>query len=389
MSRDAIFYEVVPFSLKKQAEEVCGDHVQIARTPDTTTMVLSDGLGSGIKAAILARLTTEIIVTMLSSSAPLRDVIETVSGTLPICRVHGVAYATFAILQIQHTNGRFQLASFDSPPPILLKNGQPQRLATRSETISGKSIQLSAGVLEYGDFLALMSDGVLYASAGFAMDPKWGWDEIAAFLSNAAHHGCISAEDLVHAVMHETQRRYGDGAGDDATFVGVLARKPRTLIVFTGPPVDKNRDAACAERLLRFQGRRVVCGGTTANIVAEYCGNVPHTRPATAREGIPPTADLPDIDLLTEGILTFARTLDLLKESGGDPRRLPHDRNAAVLLATEFLRADSVLLLAGDSVNPYYQNPQLPRSISIRRSLVNQVAEVLTRFQKDVSIEWV
>jgi hypothetical protein len=97
---------------------------------------------------------------------------------------------------------------------------------------------------------------------------------------------------------------------------------------------------------------------------------------------------LPEIDLITEGILTLARTLELLKDSNGDARQLPADRNAAVLLAREFLLADSILFLAGESVNPYYQNPQLPRSISIRRSLVTQLVEVLTRLHKDVTVEW-
>ncbi len=59
---------------------------------------------------------------------------------------------------------------------------------------------------------------------------------------------------MAQAVIRATQRRYGGIAGDDATFVGVLARKPRRLIVFTGPPADKGRDEACVERLLRLTG---------------------------------------------------------------------------------------------------------------------------------------
>jgi hypothetical protein len=44
---------------------------------------------------------------------------------------------------------------------------------------------------------------------------------------------------------------------------------------------------------------------------------------------------------------------------------------------------------ATGSVNPYYQNPQLPRSVSIRRSLVSQTAKLLAWLQKQVSIEWI
>jgi len=102
MNNDQVFYEISPLSLNRDGEEVCGDQVKISRTPEKTIMVLSDGLGSGIKATILARLTTEIIVNMLRADAPLGEVLETVTKTLPVCHVRKLAYATFAILQIQH-----------------------------------------------------------------------------------------------------------------------------------------------------------------------------------------------------------------------------------------------------------------------------------------------
>jgi len=388
MSSERTFYEIFPLSLKRDGEEVCGDQVKILRTADETLLVLSDGLGSGIKATILARLTTEIIVTMLRAKAPLQDVIETVMGTLPTCRVRGLAYATFAILQIQHADGRFKLVSFDSPPAILLKNRRPYRLEARNEVLCGKPLQVSEGILEHKEFLGMMSDGVLYADKGVVMNPKWGWDEIADCLARAAHSGLGSAERLVQAVMDETQQRYGDTIGDDATFVGVLARQSRRLTIFTGPPADRRLDHACVARFLAGEGRHVICGGATANLVAEHLGEVIRTDESTAREGIPPFGSLPEIDLITEGILTLARTLELLQETNGDPRRLPADRNGAVLLAREMLLADSILFLAGESVNPYYQNPQLPRSISIRRSLVTQLVEALTRLHKDVTVEW-
>lgn len=388
MNDAGIFYEIFPASLARRGEEVCGDHVKVLRTAQRTLLALSDGLGSGIKAAIPARLTTEIILTMLREEAPLRDVIETVAGTLPTDRERGLAYATFSVVQIEHATGRFRLASFDSPPPIWLRHQELQRLEGRSEVFAGKSLSLSEGVLEDGDFLGLMSDGVLYAHPGLIMDPAWGWDQVAACLADAAAHGRGSARGLVQAVMQETERRYGEVIGDDATLVGVLARKPRRLVVFTGPPAHKQADDAIVERFLRFEGRHVICGGTTGNLVADRLGEIIRTDERTAREGIPPIGDLADVDLITEGILTMARALELLQESKGDLHALPGDRNGAVLLSRELLQADSILFLAGESVNPYYQNPQLPRSISIRRSLVTQLAELLRRFNKVVDVEW-
>ncbi len=388
MSETATFYEIVSSSLKRHGEEVCGDQVKSLRTPDQTLLVLSDGLGSGIKANILARLTTEIIVAMLRERAPLADVIDTVMGTLPVCRERGLAYATFAIVQIQHADGGFQLVSFDGPPPVLLKSRRRVPLELREQAIGGKCLKVGNGILEHGDFLGLMSDGVLYADQTVVMDPRWGWEEIAALLEREACTGRTSAGWLVRTVMDETQRRYGGMAGDDATFVGLLARRPRRLVVLTGPPLDKASDEAFVTRFLRIEARHVICGGTTSNIVADHLGEVVRTDRSTQRDDLPAVGDLSEVELVTEGILTLARTLEMLRACGGDANKLQVDRNAAVLLAREFLQADSIQFMVGESVNPYYQNPQLPRSVSIRRSLVTQIADVLTALQKEVKIEW-
>jgi hypothetical protein len=78
----------------------------------------------------------------------------------------------------------------------------------------------------------------------------------------------------------------------------------------------------------------------------------------------------------------------LVKESGGDRHRLPVDRNGAALLARELLRADEIFMLAGEQVNPCYQNPLLPRHITIRHNLLEQLVETLSACNKNVKIEW-
>jgi len=189
--------------------------------------------------------------------------------------------------------------------------------------------------------------------------------------------------------MKKAEVLYGGQPGDDATFVGILARKPHRLLVFTGPPTDRAQDEPTVSRLIHFDGRKVVCGGTTANIVAEHLGEIVDTDLGTLREEVPPIGWINGVDLVTEGILTMAKTLQLLKTCGGDPRRLPVDRNGAALLTRELLRADSIRFLAGEQMNPFYQNPLLPKNISIRHSLVEQVAATLRGFHREVEIEWV
>lgn len=383
-----VYYDTHAVSLNRHGEELCGDQVKILRLPDKIILVLSDGLGSGVKANILARLTSEILITMFRERVPLHDVLETVFATLPTCKVRLIAYAAFIVVEIDLATGRFRVVNFDCPPPFWLHAGKLVPLEPRAELILGRTIQHSEGTLQLGDFLGVISDGVMYAGMGTMMNFGWGRAQIGAYLEHLAKGRPGTSERMVRKLMEQTSSLYRGEPGDDATMAGIFLRLPNRLMLFTGPPVDQQRDGECVNRLLDFDGRKVVCGGTTGNIVAEHLGEVIKLDCSTLRADVPPISSLPDIDLMTEGVLTLAQTLRLLQRSGGALDRVPLDRNGAALLARELLRADEIFILAGEQVNPYYHNPLLPRNISIRHHLIEQLVETLTVSQKNVTLEW-
>ncbi|MEG2053854.1 MAG: serine/threonine-protein phosphatase, partial [Oscillospiraceae bacterium] len=107
-------------SINKHSEQLCGDRVEIIKHGDgCTTLVLADGLGSGVKANILSTLTSTILSTMIAAGLSVDDCVETIAKTLPVCQVRQVAYSTFTIIKIVN-NSYAELTQFDNPSVILL-----------------------------------------------------------------------------------------------------------------------------------------------------------------------------------------------------------------------------------------------------------------------------
>lgn len=382
------FVDIYEESLKKTGEELCGDKVKIFRTNEKAIIVLSDGLGSGVKANILATLTTEIISTMLKADIPLYDVIDTTINTLPVCKVRKIAYATFTIIEIDLKTYHFKVINFDNPPPFFIKNGRIQYLENETIEILNRKISIFKGQLDRGDFLASISDGLLYAGMGVTLNFGWGWDEVANYLEGLLITHSVSARNIISEVISKTYSLYKGNVGDDATIVGVYVRKRNSLILFSGPPVDEKMDSFYAEKVISFNGKRVVCGGTTANIIATYLGEVIETQIPTMTREVPPIGRLSEIDLITEGIITISKCIEYLKESDCEITRLPFKIDGAVMLAKELLKADYIHFLIGLKINSYYQNPLLPKNISIRKNLILELAEILKEKHKEIKIEY-
>ena len=126
-------------SLNKHHEELCGDKVEIIKTEDSDIMILADGMGSGVKANILATLTSKILGTMLYEGATIESCVETIAKTLPICKVRKVAYATFSILQIFHS-GEANLSEFDNPSCVFIRDGRIVDYRYETQEIEGEKV---------------------------------------------------------------------------------------------------------------------------------------------------------------------------------------------------------------------------------------------------------
>jgi hypothetical protein len=379
-----LYYEWGTKQLRKRGEELCGDSIAVSTHSDSVILALSDGLGSGVKANILATLTTRIAMHMLENDLPLGEVVQTLSETLPICKVRKLAYSTFAIAQF-FSRGSARVVEFDSPAAMLLRRRKLQPVVYEERSIEGKTIRESFFNLEVGDWIIFVSDGVLNAGIGGVYPLGWGWDQSAHYLEEQAHPE-LSAQDLAEKVADVVSDLYADSPGDDVSVVVIKVRRKLVATVLTGPPAEKSEDEALVSQFIRRAGRLAVCGGTTAKIVSRYLGQPLEVDLKTMTPDVPAIARIEGMDIVTEGILTLTQVSELLR-SGTLKEDVRFRTDGAAELIRLFLDVDHVHFLVGRGVNPAHQNPELPQQLEIRLAVVREIAEELRNRGKEVSIK--
>ena len=376
-------------SLFKYGEELCGDNVRITRTEDSVFAVLADGLGSGVKANILSTLTSTIISTMLTEGAAMEQAVETIVSTLPICSVRKLAYSTFSVLQIKDT-GEAYLAELDNPACIFIRNGELMELEMTDKEYAGKTVYESRFTVFPGDVLALISDGVVYAGVGSILNFGWTWESVAEWLRKESLKE-KSAPRLAAALSQAVKELYMDKPGDDST-VMVARISPRQVVnMFAGPPKNKDDDPKMVRDFMTSSGKKLICGGSSANIVARVLNRSIETSLDYVDPLIPPIATIQGIDLVTEGVLTLSRTVEILQEyldheTDSFYFKKLDEKNGAAMLAKILLEECTTLnLFIGTAINPAHQNPGLPSDLSIKLKLIDKLCGLMERLGKRVT----
>jgi hypothetical protein len=378
--------EVGIAQLSKSGEELCGDNVDMIRTAQDTIIVLSDGLGSGVKANILATLTTKIASSMLKRGIPLEDVVNTIAETLPVCRLRKIAYSTLHILKIS-SEGLATIVEFDCPPSFLIRNRKVIPFPLEEKQVGGKMIKEGQLMLEKDDVIVAVSDGVIHAGIGGLLKLGWGWSGIAKQLEVECARE-RRAEKISKQIIECCEGYYLGKPGDDSTVITVKMRPPLHLTLLTGPPVESVNDTKLVRRFLQHQqqGKKVVAGGTTANIVSRVSGKPLIVKLEYDDPNIPPIGYIEGIDLVTEGVLTLSAAADKIQREQEVFNSTRQD--GATQLAKLFLECDCIDILAGRAINPAHQNPNLPLQINIKNQVLYNLQTVLLEKGKQVSIQW-
>ena len=213
------FIEIEYAQICKHGQVACGDACAVERidAENRALAVLSDGLGSGIKASVLSEMTVTMAMRFLRSDMDLVRSVETIQDALPVDSIRRIAYATLSMVDLQ-VGGRTRLAEMGNPRYIQLRGLEDVPPAVHETIVSprwpDRPIESYELDVHPGDRLVVCSDGVTQSGLE-NRELRFGWrrsGELEYARSLVEREPAISARDLSEApVRRHPRHRPRDG----------------------------------------------------------------------------------------------------------------------------------------------------------------------------------
>ncbi len=393
-----IFIDVDYYQIYKHDQKIGGDVFLLSKNPGNHQIVatLSDGLGSGVKANVLASLTAHMAHKLSFGGMDLNNSAKIIMNTLPVCKERKISYSTFTIADIRYPSMKdiqVSLVEYDNPSALRFQGSE--EISWEREDVDLKRqgafkqeiVKRSTFPMDYGDRLIMFSDGVTQSGMGKSLPLGWRLAGVRSFAKEQiARDPDIASHDLAKAIVQHAFSLDGLSSKDDITCAVVYVRKPRRTLVVTGPPFSKESDALLGEKIRSFQGKKIVSGGTTALIVSRIFNAPIKVDMSHWSKDVPPMSKMEGIDLVTEGMLTLSKVATVLEQR--TPReQLPDD--AVKRFVRILLDSDQVSFIVGTKINEAHQDPNIPAEIGIRRTMIARIRKDLEDiYLKETSLEY-
>lgn len=388
---DEKFYIEINCQQKNHGDErVCGDVFLSKRIKEEGRyiVVLSDGIGHGIKANMLAILTSTMALNFTEEHKDPSQLADIIMNTLPVDSVKHISYSTFTIIEIGG-EGEITILEYENPKTLILRGArkfdtQWNGIVLDSEKNMGKEILTTSFRPRKEDRIIFCTDGVIQSGLGSERYPLgWGQEEFENFVvGTVKEESNISASKLSAKVINRSNLNDQFSPVDDMSCGVIYFREPRRLMICTGPPQEESNDALFAGLLEKFDGKKIVSGATTADIISrEWKKEIIDSNEISDPE-LPPASSMEGVELISEGILTLSKVVEILKAHNQNTKLGNGPADEIVKL---ILESDEIHFLTGTKINVAHQDPTLPVDLILRRTLVYRIARVLEeKFMKEI-----
>ncbi len=296
----------------KHGRTSCGDYYTDLRTEEATTFFLCDGIGSGIQAHIAAVMTAHRLKELVGSGLSLLEACGFVIKTMHEARTSEIPFSAFTVIKVLNS-GSATILSYESPPPVVISDSFAYLPEQRHFELNNEILAECEVDLNSDNKVLIMTDGINQAGLGISLKQGFGPEGIASCLNELLKKNGFNPR-ILEELQDKACALNGGTNIDDATILAVYRIQGSVLNILTGPPANKLRDKTVSEEFTALKGKKVICGSTTAEIVAASLKKDIKPADISVAHYRPPSYNIEGIDLVTEGAVTLSQTLNILDE---------------------------------------------------------------------------
>ncbi len=196
----------------------------------------------------------------------------------------------------------------------------------------------------------------------------------------------VSAQKLAEKMVTQANKTDNYLQKDDISCVSVYYRQPRQLMIVFGPPADKSKDKTFAKTVKNFNGKKIISGGITAEMIARELNQEFDKTQLFSDNELPPASHLKGFEIVTEGILTLNKVVKILEKHHPN---YEFQSGPADFIVKILLDSDVIVFHAGTAINEAHQDPTIPIDLELRRTVIHRITRILeNKFLKEVTMNF-
>ena len=195
-------------------QKLCGDYFECFRTDSKAYIILSDGMGTGGRAAIDSTMTVELFSRLIRAGVSLDTALSITNSALSV-KSDDESVSTLDVAEIDLFSGNTVIYKAGAAASFYTFSGKVRTVETPSSPLgilSKVSFSRYTLRLRGGDTLVMVSDGILGAGS------SWLKDEIKAF------SGGPDANEFSENILEAARRKCGEKF-DDMTVIAAVAEE--------------------------------------------------------------------------------------------------------------------------------------------------------------------
>ena len=389
--------EIGHFQINHDREKICGDVFLSKRIPEENRVlcVLSDGIGHGVRANVLATLTATLSLNLSIEHKDANALAGIIMRALPVCSEKNTSYATFTIVDISIDCDNVAILEYDNPQTLIMRGNriyEPEWTHVQYEGDNKDKrvmdLKKCSFVPQIEDRIIFCSDGITQSGLGKGITMGWGRNNLIKFVQEIIDaNQTISATSLAEKIVKHAVANDLYAPKDDITCSVVYFRRARKAILCTGPPFNPEKDKEFTNILKNFSGKKIISGATTTEIIARELKRTV-TDEEVVDTTLPASSKIEGIDIVTEGVLTLSKVTYLLTNININSN-IQFGKGPADKICELLLNTDEIYILVGTKINENHHDPSLPVEIEIRKNLIHRLTRVLSeKFMKVVKVKY-